>query len=98
MNTWGGVTYFKVFLKDLNEFHPNMKFTYETSQNDVDFLDLNVSLNMVQFPFKSKDGHQFLHFKASHLSHIKNSIPYNQALRISRPCSSQNDFNAHISK
>ena len=44
MNTWGGVTYFKVFLKDLNEFHPNMKFTYETSQNDVDFLDLNVSL------------------------------------------------------
>ena len=32
-----------------------------------------------------------------HPSHIKNSIPYSQALRISRFWSSQNDFNAHIS-
>ena len=25
----------KLFLKDLNEFDPNLKFTYETSQNSV---------------------------------------------------------------
>ena len=29
-----------LFLKDLNEFHPNLKFTNEASQNSVDFLDL----------------------------------------------------------
>ena len=34
----------KLFLNDLNEFHPNLKFMYETSQNSVNFLDLNVSL------------------------------------------------------
>ena len=26
-----------LFLKDLNEFYPNLKLTYETSQNSVDF-------------------------------------------------------------
>ena len=34
----------KLFLKDLNDFHPILKFTYETSQNNVNFSDLNVSL------------------------------------------------------
>ena len=34
----------KLFLNDLNEFHPNLKFMYETSQNSINFLDLNVSL------------------------------------------------------
>ena len=33
-----------LFLEDLNAFHPNLKFTYETSLNTVDFLDLKVSL------------------------------------------------------
>ena len=46
---------------------------------------------------KPRDGHQFLHCKSSHHSHIKNSIPYTQALRISRICSSQNGFNGYIS-
>ena len=83
----------KLFLKDLNKFHPNLKFTYKTSRNSVNFLDINVSL---------KDGaiftgHQFLHYKSSHPNHINNSIPYSQALRISRLCSSQKDFSAHIS-
>ena len=55
---------------------------------------------MVQFSLTyilNSDGHQFLHYKSSHRSHIKNLIPYRQALRISRLCSSHNDFNAHIS-
>ena len=29
--------------------------------------------------------------------YLKNSIPFSQALRVIRPCSSQNNFNAHIS-
>ena len=91
----------KLFLKDLNEFHPNLKFTYETSQNSVKFLDINVSLkdgaNFTDLHIKPTDGHQFLHYKSSHPNHIKNSIPYSQALRISRLYSSQEDFSAHIS-
>ena len=36
-----------LFLKDLNEFHPNLKFTNETSQNNVDFLDLKGTLTQI---------------------------------------------------
>ena len=39
-----GEKHLNLFVKDLNEFHPNLKFTYETTQNSVKFLDLNVSL------------------------------------------------------
>ena len=90
-----------LFLKDLKEFYPNLKLTYKTSQNGVDFLDLNVSLKggaiFTDLHIKPTDGYQFLHYKSSHPSHIKKLIPYSQALRISRFFSSQNDFNAHIS-
>ena len=75
-----------LFLKDLNEFHPNFKFTYETSQNRVNFLDLNVSLKggaIFTAPhIKPTDSYQSLHYKSSHPCHIENSIPYSQALRI----------------
>ena len=67
-----------LFLKDLNEFHPNFKFTYERSQNSVDFVDRNVSLKggaiFTDLHIKPTDGHQSLHDKSSHPSHIKNSI------------------------
>ena len=78
-----------------------MKFTYQTFQNSVDFLDLHVSLKddtiLTDLRIKPSYGHQFLHYKSSCPSHIKNSIPFSKALRISRTCSSQNDFNAYIS-
>ena len=32
------------FLNELNNFHPNLSFTYETSKNNLSFLDLNVRL------------------------------------------------------
>ena len=71
------------------------------SQNSVNFLDINVSLKdgtiFTDLHIKPTDGHQLLHYKSSHPNHIKNSIPYSRALRISRLCSSQKDFNAHIS-
>ena len=90
-----------LFLKDLNEFHPNLKFTYQTSQNTIDFLGLHVNLKdgavFTDLHIKPTNDHQFLHYKSCHPSHIKNSIPFRHAMRLSRLCSSQNDFNAHIS-
>ena len=41
MGTYG--EQLKLFLNDLNEFHPNLKFMYETPQNSVNVLDLNVN-------------------------------------------------------
>ena len=93
-----GAEQLKLFLKDLNEFHPNLQFTYETSQNSVTFLDLHVSLKdgaiLTNLHIKPTGGHQLLHYKSSHSSQIKNLIPYSQAVELA---DSQNDFNDHIS-
>ena len=32
------------YLKNLNEFHPNLKFTYEKSKEKLTFLDLFIKL------------------------------------------------------
>ena len=44
------------------------------------------------------DGHQYLYYQPSHPHHIKVSITYSQALRLSRICFSGKDFSAHICK
>ena len=90
------------FLNELNKFHPNLSFTYETSKNNVNSLDLNVSLRDGAIPtdlyIKPADGHQHLHYQLSHPYHVKVSIPYSQALRASRVCSSEKEFRANICK
>ena len=32
------------FLQDLNQFHPNLKFTYEKSKEKIDFLDVVIKI------------------------------------------------------
>ena len=89
------------FLNQLNNFHSNLKFTYETSICTVNFLDLNVSLRNraihTDLYIKPTDGHQYLQYQSSHPLYIKNSIPYSHALRVSRICSSEKDFKTHVS-
>ena len=70
------------FLNELNNFHPNVSFTYETSKNNVNFLNLNVSLKdgaiHTDLYIKPTDDHQHLNCQSSHPHHIKVSIPYSQ--------------------
>ena len=43
--TWKhGQEKLKVFLKDLDKFHPTLKFTNNSSEENVAFLDLKVRL------------------------------------------------------
>ena len=90
------------FLNELNKFHPNLTFTYETLEERVNFLDLNVSIRngaiSTDLYIKPTDGHQYLHYKSSHPEHIKNSIPYSQALKLSGICSSEKDFKGHVDR
>ena len=62
-----GEEQFKLFLRDLNECHLNLKFTCEPSQNSVTFLDFNLSLKdgaiFTDLHIKPTDGHQFLHYE-----------------------------------
>ena len=41
MYAWSRKT---VFLEDLNKFHPNLKFTSDSSEENVGFLDLKAKL------------------------------------------------------
>ena len=78
-----------------------MKFTYETSSDTVNFLDLNVSLRNgaihTDLYIKPTDSHHYLHYQYSHPLYTKTSIPYSQALRVNRICSSEKDFKTHVS-
>ena len=52
------------FLQKLNKFHPNIKFTHESSKENISFLDLNVKLLEgkleTDLHIKPMDSHQYL--------------------------------------
>ena len=87
------------FLKDLNNFTPNLSFTYEASKNCIPFLDLKVKLIdgklETDLYMKPTDCHQYLHYLSSHPQHSKRSIIYSQTLHVNRLCSLEKDFNYH---
>ena len=88
------------FLKDLNEFHPNLKFTYEKSKEEISFLDLVIKLTdgriVTDLYCKPTDSHQYIHYDACHAEHIKRSIIFSQTLRLKRICSQKSDLDSHL--
>ena len=84
------------FLKDLNEFHPNLKFTYEKSKEKIIFLDLLIKLThgkiVTDFYCKPTD----LQYDSCHAEHIKRSIIFSQILRLKKICSQQSDLDSHV--
>ena len=70
-------------MTEFNNYHPNVKFTYETSKENITFLDLDVSLSgnklTTDLYTKSTDKHQYLHYTSAHPDHTKRSIIYSQA-------------------
>ena len=89
----------KKFMEGLNNFLPNLQFTYESSKKSVAFLDLDVSQEngsvTTDLHTKSTDCHQYLHRSPSHPDHIKDSIIYSQTLRLSKICTYEEDFDKH---
>ena len=74
----------KTFLENLKQFHPNIKFTHESSTESILFLDLRVKLSQGKLEsdlhIKPTDRHQYLHYSSSHPGHTKRSIVYEQTL------------------
>ena len=81
----------KKFLDILNCYHPSIKFTWDYSREKINFLDVNVIRKdnqlITDLYIKPTDTHQYLHASSCHVYHCKKSIPYSQALRLSRICS-----------
>ena len=78
----GSKTDLENFLNKLNTQHPSIEFEYEISKERISFLDTEIYMkNNNKTTVKKKQ--------------LKNSIPYNQALRIKRICSTKKDFDHH---
>ena len=84
------------FLEQLNNFYPNLKFTYKCSREDINFLDATARVNHGEFISnlycKPTNGHQYLHFESCHPSHTEFSIIFSQAPRMRRICSTKSDL------
>ena len=85
-----------IFLEQINNFHPTIKFTSEHSTKSVAFLDTTVILegNVIHTDLHTKptDTHQYLSPNSCHPRHCTLSIPYSQGLRLRRICSRDSDF------
>ena len=89
------------FINYLNSVAPSIKFTHEISAHSVNFLDTtvlkdnqgNISTDVYQKP---TDTHPYLHWTSAHPPHLKRSIPYSQALRLRRICSSTDTLKKRI--
>ena len=82
----------------------SIKFAHELSTNwSVNFLGTtvlkdrqgNIHTDVYQKP---TDTHPYLHLTSAHPPHLKQSIPYSQALRLRRICSSTNTLKKRIAE
>ena len=89
-----------IFIDHLNSCSDHIKFTSETSTEQVAFLDTIVQLrnNQIETDLYSKptDSHNYLMYDSAHPQRCKDSIPYSQFLRIRRICSNMDDYDKHV--
>ena len=89
------------FIKTVNEAHPTIKFDINYSYNEINFLDTMIIINannqlVTTLYKKPTDKNTFIHRKSYHPPATKKSIPYSQALRLSRICSQDDDYHNQL--
>ncbi len=91
------------FIDYCNSFHPSIKFTHESSTEEVVFLDTIVKMDhstgklYTDLYSKPTDAHSYLPADSYHPPHCIKSLPYSQVLRLKRICSKSDDFTKHTS-
>ena len=84
------------FLKNINNFHDTIKFTFDWSRDCINYLDVQVinkgGVIETDLYTKPTDKHQYLYHTSCHPKGCKRSIPYSQALRLKRICSTPASF------
>eukprot|EP00061_Rhincodon_typus_P015899 g43838.t1 len=82
------------------KFQPTITLSMDYSLESVSFLDTGISIKDVHIstsPYcKPTDNFTMLHFSISHPKHIKEAIPYRQALHIHRICSDEEECDRHL--
>ena len=86
----------KKFVTFLNQFHNSIKFTFDSSFEKVNFLDVKIFKKgnslITDLFVKKTDGHQYLQPSSCHPYHCMKAIPYSQALRLNRICSEKETY------
>ena len=71
-------------------------FLWNTSDTSLAFLDIKISIKgnglCTSVYYKPTDSHSCLLYSSSHPSHVKNSIPFSQFLRLRRLGCDDSDF------
>ena len=79
------------FFEHANSIHPSIKFTHEVSKTIMSFLDTTTTVkegNMTTDLYSNPtDKHQYLSPSSCHPKHCFKSIPFSQAIRVKRICS-----------
>ena len=79
------------FFEHANSIHPSIKFTHEVSKTKMSFVDTTTTIkdgNMTTYSYsKPTDKHQYLLPSSCHPKHCFKSIPFSQAIRVKRICS-----------
>ena len=94
---WNGTkTEFDSFLNKINEFHRSIKFEYDMSKIEINFLDTTVfkvdNKLRTKLYVKPTDRQSFLHSKSEHRNFTKKSIAYSHALRFNKICYNRSDL------
>ena len=95
---WKGTeTELLTFFDEINQVHTTIKFDFNFSTSEVNFLDLTIYKDkrgklQTKIYTKPTDKHAYLHKNSAHPYHLKKSIPYGQALRLKRICSDEKEF------
>lgn len=87
----------KTFFQQINKVHRTIKFDYEFSKKEINFLDLTIYKDnkgklATKVYTKPTDRQSYLYRTSAHPEHLKKSIPYGQALRLRRICTEESEF------
>ena len=73
-----------------------IKFDFNYSKTQIHFLDITITKTtrklLTPLYRKEIDRQSYLHRKSEHPETLKRSIPYSQALRLKRVCTTKEDF------
>ena len=90
----------KEFLTYINQAHDTIKFKWDWSHENINYLDVQVINNNGKIETdlytKPTDKHQYLFHTSCHPGGCKRSIPYAQSMRLRRICSTQNIFEKRV--
>ena len=87
----------KQFKELANNIHPTIKFSFDSNENEIPFLDTIIYRGkdnhiLKRLYHKPTDNKQYLHFNSAHPWRQKRSIPYGLLIRCKRICSEETYF------